>query len=215
MTVEEESPAPHGGTGTERGAAAGTDGAARGSAPLQQSAPWAINHVGVTVPDVFAAIDWYGEVFGFRCIMGPRLLESAGHREAGSSLGSSFRRAWQAHLLSGNSVGIELFQFIDPPVRDRDCETPIDYSRRGPWHVCMTYPDVSEAIRVIVANGGEMLSEPTAFVPGRPWVLAYAADPWGTVLEVMSHSYAEAFSNWPQPGQLDPPTFIDGPRSQQ
>jgi predicted enzyme related to lactoylglutathione lyase len=211
MTVEDASRARQDGTGVERGSLAGSGDAAGGSAPLRPLAPCAINHVGVTVPDVFAAIDWYGKVFGFRCIMGPRLLESAGHREAGSSLGPSFRRAWQAHLLSGNSVGIELFQFIDPPVRARDHDMSIDYSRRGPWHVCMTYPDVSEAIRVIVANGGEMLSEPTAFVPGRPWVLAYAADPWGTVLEVMSHSYAEAFSNWPQPGQLGQPTFIERP----
>jgi hypothetical protein len=121
------------------------------------------------------------------------------------------RRAWQAHLLSGNNVGIELLQFIDPPVRDRDDHTSIDFTRRGPWHVCMTYPDVSEAIRVIVTNGGAMLSEPTAFAPGRPWVLAYAMDLWGTVLEVMSHSYAEAFSNWPQPGKLERPTLIERP----
>ncbi len=31
----------------------------------------AVNLIGLTVPDVHAAIDWYGDVFGFRCIMGP------------------------------------------------------------------------------------------------------------------------------------------------
>ncbi len=34
----------------------------------------ALNHVGITVPDIHAAIDWYGEVFGCTHIMGPRLL---------------------------------------------------------------------------------------------------------------------------------------------
>lgn len=182
-----------------------------GPEQLHPSAALAINHVGVTVPDVFAAIDWYGDVFGFRCIMGPRLLEPANHREAASSLGPSFRRAWQAHLLCGNNVGIELFQFLDPPVQAHDAANPIDFTRRGPWHLCMTYPDVAQAIRVITTNGGVMLSEPTAFVPGRPWTLAYAADPWGIVLEIMSHSYAEVFSNWPQPGQTQPPTFVQRP----
>jgi len=80
-------------------------------APL---AALAINHIGLTVPDIYAAIDWYGAVFGFRCIMGPRLLESEGHAEAAAVFGTRFRRAWQAHLLTGNYVGIALFQFIDP-----------------------------------------------------------------------------------------------------
>ena len=53
----------------------------------------------------------------------------------------------------------------------------------------------------IVDQGGATLAPPNQFVPGRPWTLAYASDPWGRVLEVMSHSYAEAFSNWPSPGK--------------
>jgi catechol 2,3-dioxygenase-like lactoylglutathione lyase family enzyme len=178
--------------------------------PRLPSAALAVNHVGVTVPDVFGAIDWYGAVFGFRCIMGPRVLESD-HREAATSLGPHFRRAWQAHLLCGNGVGIELFQFIDPPVQPRNADSQIDFTRRGPWHLCLTYPDVAQAIQRITDEGGMMLSEPTAFVPGRPWVLAYCSDPWGTVLEIMSHSYAEVFSNWPQPGQTEPPVLVERP----
>jgi predicted enzyme related to lactoylglutathione lyase len=170
-----------------------------------------INHIGVTVPDVFAAIDWYGAVFGMRCLMPPRLLEPAHHHEARSALGPGFKRAWQAHLLSGNGAGIELFQFIDPAVDDRDDAEPIRYTQRGPWHVCLTYPDVAGLVEHVATHGGTVLSDPVAFVPGRPWVLAYVTDPWGTVLEIMSHSYAEVFGNWRQPGQQDAPVFIDRP----
>jgi hypothetical protein len=46
------------------------------------------------------------------------------------------------------------------------------------------------------------------FVPGRPWRLCYCEDPWGTVIEIMSASYAEMFSNWPQPGMTETPTFV-------
>ncbi|OBG60649.1 glyoxalase [Mycobacterium sp. E3305] len=177
-----------------------------------RAAALAVNHVGLTVPDIHAAIDWYGEVFGFRCIMGPRVLEGAGHPEAASVFGSRFRRAWQAHLLTGNSVGIELFQFVDPPTRDpgrpREREGWFD---RGLWHLCITHPDVAATVDRVVEHGGTLLAAPYEFVPGRPWVLAYATDPWGTVLEVMSHSYAEAFGNWPQPGQLVPPTLVPRP----
>jgi predicted enzyme related to lactoylglutathione lyase len=170
----------------------------------------AVNHVGLTVPDVHAAIDWYGDVFGFRCIMGPRVLESAGHGEASAVFGPRFRTAWQAHLLTGNGVGIELFQFIDPPTRGPSPEQ-VPFQRRGFWHLCLTHPDVPAALRRVLDAGGEVIAEPYEFVPGRPWVLGYAADPWGTVLELMSHSYAEAFANWPQPGQKVPPVLVRKP----
>lgn len=170
-----------------------------------------VNHIGLTVPDVFAAIDWYGAVFGLRCIMGPRLLEPARHGESGTVFGPRFKRAWQAHLLSANGVGLELFQFIDPPVDPRNDAAAVPYTSRGPWHVCLTHPDVAGVVETVVQRGGAVLSDPAAFVPGRPWVLSYVSDPWGTVLEVMSHSYAEVFSNWPQPGQTEAPVFIERP----
>lgn len=37
-------------------------------------APLAFNHVGMTVPGIFAAIDWYSSVRGLTHITGPRLL---------------------------------------------------------------------------------------------------------------------------------------------
>jgi catechol 2,3-dioxygenase-like lactoylglutathione lyase family enzyme len=39
-------------------------------------APLAVNHVGITVPDIFAAIDWYSDVFGCTHLMGPRLMSA-------------------------------------------------------------------------------------------------------------------------------------------
>lgn len=172
----------------------------------------AVNHVGVTVPDIHAAIDWYGAVFGFRCIMGPRELAATGNVEASSVFGGRFRRAWQAHLLTGNAVGIELFQFIDPPTGGARPADGAPWLKRGLWHLCLTHPDVAAMVDHIVDHGGALLAPPVQFVPGRPWTLAYATDPWGTVLELMSHSYAEAFGNWPQPGQLIPPTLVPRPR---
>lgn len=165
--------------------------------------PLALNHVGVTVPDVFAAIDWYRDVFGMRLLMPPRVLERSVHQEAGSALGARFRVAWQAHLLTGNGAGVEVFQFLDPEPDPPEGES-VPYTRRGAWHVCLTHPDPGTVLERAQARGGTVLSEPTAFVPGRPWMLAYLADPWGLVWEVMSASYAEVFANWPQPGQAPP-----------
>jgi glyoxalase/bleomycin resistance protein/dioxygenase superfamily protein len=97
-----------------------------------------VNHIGLTVPDIFAAIDWYRDVLGFEHIMGPRVLEaaSAATAETSSILGPRFRRAYQAHLLAGNGIGLELFQFVDPPVLDAEDETV--YWRPARFRPCST-----------------------------------------------------------------------------
>ena len=170
--------------------------------------PLALNHVGVTVPDVHAAIDWYCDVFGCTHIMGPRLM-SAGSKataETGSVFGPRFRRMLQAHLLTGNGVGIELFEPLDPKPAPPSEE--VGYRRAGPWHIAITHPDVDGMVARIVAKGGRKHTEPHAFAPGRPWRLAYTRDPWWMTIEIVSHSYAEMFANWPQPGAETSPTFV-------
>jgi hypothetical protein len=63
----------------------------------------------------------------------------------------------------------------------------------------------------IVANGGRQRVPVFTFVPGRPFKLVYCEDPWGNVLEIMSHSYAEVFANWPQPGMTVAPVMVPRP----
>jgi len=85
-------------------------------------------------------------------------------------------------------------------------------SRAGAaWHICLTHPDPAEVATRVVTRGGVVLAEPAPFIPGRPWLLAYMADPWGVVWEVVSASYAEIFGNWPQPGQTEHPVLVPGP----
>jgi hypothetical protein len=163
------------------------------------------------VPDIFGAIDWYGRVFGATHIMGPRLLAAAGRgtHETPGIFGPKFRSAYQAHLLFANGVGLELFQFIKPKVQSPSENMP--YWNRGPFHLALTCPDVDGLVEEIVGAGGRKRIEPVDFVPGRPWRLCYCEDPWGNVIEIMSASYAEIFSNWPQPGTTEVVTFIERP----
>ncbi|MEP9352299.1 VOC family protein [Xanthobacter sp. KR7-65] len=178
---------------------------------MTQLAPLAFNHAGVTVPDIFAAIDWYGEVLGLTHIMGPRLLEAASSatHETPSIFGPRFARAYQAHLLTANGTGLELFQFVDPPVDPPDGE--MAWWRPGTWHLCFTHPDVPAMAARIAKAGGRQRIPPVFFVPGRPFQLVYCEDPWGNVIEIISHSYAEIFANWPQPGMSVAPVFVDRP----
>ena len=171
--------------------------------------PLIVNHIGITVPDIFGAIDWYCDVFGCTHIMGPRVLSADGQATAETRqvFGPDFTLMLQAHLLTGNGVGLELFEPIDPVPEPP--KSKISYRQPGPWHFAIQHPDVDGMVERIVSNGGHRHSGTHAFAPGRPWRLAYARDPWWTTIEIVSHSYAEMFSNWPQPGAETEPTFID------
>ena len=169
--------------------------------------PRALNHIGITVPDIYAAIDWYADVFGFTHLMGPRVLQAAASatHETPSIFGPRFKKAYQAHLMTAGGIGLELFQFVDPPV-----ETPADnmeYWKRGYWHLCFTDPDIVALAARIVAAGGKQRCPVFAFIPGRPYKLVYCEDPFGNVIELFSHHYAEAFGNWPQPG-MEPQAML-------
>jgi catechol 2,3-dioxygenase-like lactoylglutathione lyase family enzyme len=159
------------------------------------TAPRALNHVGVTVPDIVRAIAWYEDVLGFRLIMGPRELRPDAHstQETRQILGPTFRLALQAHLAIANSVGLELFQFIDPPVVEP--LDNMDFATTGYWHLCFTDPNIEELADRIAATGGKQRTDVFGFAPPDR-KLVYCEDPFGNVIEIFSHSYEETFSNW-------------------
>ncbi len=165
-------------------------------------APRALNHIGLTVPDIDAAIRWYGEIFGFQLIMGPRKLEPQQHEtsETRQIFGPRFKKALQAHLVTANGVGLELFQFIDPP--DQAPENNMEYWKHGFWHICFTDPDIEVLARKIEESGGRLRSGIANFVPGTDRKLIYCEDPFGNVIELFSHSYEQTFSNW-LPSQIN------------
>ncbi len=158
-------------------------------------APLAFNHIGLSVPDIDAAIDWYATVMGFRLIF-RRVLEYRPEvPEVREIFGERLQRAHQAHLLTANGVGIELFQFVDPPATAPD--ENFRYWQTGVFHLCVTDPDLEGLVARIVGNGGRQRTRIWAFLPGRDCKLVYCEDPFGNVIEAFSHSYAETFSNMP------------------
>lgn len=111
----------------------------------------AFNHLGLTVPDIDKAIDWYGAVLGFRLIYRRTLEHRPAVPKVREIFGLRFGRAHQAHMLSANGVGLELFQFLDPPVVD-----PADnfrYYETGIFHLCVTDPDLEELVARILEHG--------------------------------------------------------------
>lgn len=165
--------------------------------PTEHTTPRALNHVGLTVPDIGRAIEWYGEVLGFRLIMGPRILapEAQATAETKNIFGPRFVKALQAHLVTANGVGLELFEFIEPTT-----ETPrnnMEYWRVGYFHLCFTDPNIEALAERIAATGGKKRTEVKNVVPGTGRKLIYCEDPFGNIIELFSHSYEQTFANWP------------------
>ena len=152
--------------------------------------PLAINHIGVGVSDVDAAIRWYRGVLGFRLISGPVDVRADGGdgAQAANVLGPRFRHMRQAHMTSANGVGFELFQLVDPPHERRP--DVVEYWKSGPFHFCVSHPDVEGLVARIVEAGGTQLSSIWNERGGDPdYRMCYCRDPFGCVIEVYSHSY--------------------------
>lgn len=165
------------------------DGAVRGVA---------ITHVGVTVPDINAAIEWYVDVFGMRLLNGPEDRESTGDSEADgmtAAFGSEFRRGKMAHLTSANSVALELFEFNEPETAKPDDN--FRWRETGFHHICVVDPDVGGLCARIVERGGRMRTDIRQIFEGDPYLWVYCEDPWGNVIEVYSHSHEHAYGNRP------------------
>ena len=99
--------------------------------------------MGVGVADIKLAIHWYQEVLGFTLLMGPMEVRAEpGYRanEVRDVLGQNFNAMLQAHMVSVNGIGIELFQLLDPPHEKR--EPSLEYWKSGFFHICVTDPKI-------------------------------------------------------------------------
>ena len=165
--------------------------------PESPTPPRAVGHVGITVPDVEAAVAWYGDLFGFR-LVGPvaDVDQAQGGAFAGpvaDIFGDDLRRMRMAFLSTANGCIVELFEFQDKPCEELDDH--FDYHRRGITHFAITEPDVAGAAARIVERGGVQRSKVWTLFEGLPYTACYCEDPWGTVIELLSHSHEQTFAN--------------------
>jgi catechol 2,3-dioxygenase-like lactoylglutathione lyase family enzyme len=165
--------------------------------PSSRSLPRAINHIGLSVPDLDRAVAWYTEVLGFRLIQPTatfELPENPGPNPLTDAFGPEFRSVRVAQMSTGNGTGIELFEFLQPAYQPP--ETTFDYRRGGLFHFCVTDPDVDGLAQRIAATGGKIRSSQVwPFSEDRPYRLCLCEDPFGTVIEIYSHSQEQTYAN--------------------
>lgn len=157
----------------------------------------AVAHVGVSVPDIDAAVEWYGKVFGFEPILpvGEIDVRAGGHFAdlCIEIFGEEIKLLKMAHLATANGTAIELFQFIEPAYEAP--EDNFEYWRGGIYHFCVVASDIEDQVALIEREGGTRRSELGPIFEGMPYKACYCEDPWGTIIEVISHSHERVFSN--------------------
>jgi catechol 2,3-dioxygenase-like lactoylglutathione lyase family enzyme len=154
------------------------------------------NHVGVSVPDIDAAIDWYRRIFGFTVIANPAEVRPDGSHFGNLSsdiCGERYEGMRIAHMVTGDGTGFELFEFLGPkPERRADT---MEYWKNGFFHIGITVPDIEAKVAEITANGGMQRSRIWHLFPEEDIVLCYCEDPFGNVIEIISHRYEQALAN--------------------
>lgn len=156
--------------------------------------PRTFSHIGLSVPDLDAAIEFYGGVMGWYVIMPPTRVpedNSAIGEMCRDVFGSGWGEFRIAHMATGDRVGVELFEFADcvKPKRNLDSRTI------GLFHFCVQDPDLEGLVEKIVAAGGRQRMPVRKYYPGeKPYRMVYVEDPFGIVFEIYSHSYELTYS---------------------
>ena len=116
--------------------------------------PRSFSHIGLSVPDLDAAVKFYTEVLGLYTIMQPTDV-TEDDSPVGIMCTDVFGAGWGslriAHLATADRVGIEIFEFPENHAPDNNLE----YKRHGTFHFCIQDPDVEVLIDKIVAAGGK------------------------------------------------------------
>jgi catechol 2,3-dioxygenase-like lactoylglutathione lyase family enzyme len=157
--------------------------------------PRGMNHVGLIVPDLYKAVEWYQKVLGFNVLMGPYEIsvgDSYSSRMLKDFFDAELRRLRMVHMSMGNGVGLEIFEFIEP--RTQLTEKGFDYRKGGFYHICITEPNVEGLVNRIIASGGKQISQIWEMYKGSDFKAVYCQDPFGNVIEVFSHDYEKVWS---------------------
>ena len=98
-------------------------------------------------------------------------------------------------MATGNGVGFEIFEFIDP--KTYMPEEKFEYRRGGFFHICITDSNPDALAEKVVAAGGKQIGVTVNPVP--TVTCLYTADPWGNVIEILDISF-ERFASLFHPG---------------
>jgi catechol 2,3-dioxygenase-like lactoylglutathione lyase family enzyme len=152
-----------------------------------------MDHVGITVPDINQAIEWYEDVLGAAAPL------TFGPFPAGPFVASVVDVAQTASidqitmLRIGHSANIELFQYTAPDGQRHDVPKNSDWTGH---HVAFYVTDIAPAIEYMVEKGvRRMPAGPFTLTqgPAAGQTIQYVQTPWGSYVEFISYPDGMAY----------------------
>ncbi len=127
-----------------------------------------LNHVGVAVPDINAAIAFYRDVLGATEITEPKALPPQGVTFAFVDLPSG-----QVELIEPYGEGSPITKFLE--------RNP----KGGQHHICFEVEDIHEAVKTMTKRGMRVLNKPRIGAHGTPVIFLHPGDAGGVLIELM------------------------------
>ncbi|WP_152286603.1 VOC family protein [Flavicella marina] len=163
---------------------------------MQKNYPKSFSHIGITVPDIKKAVDFYKDTMGWYVIMEPSLVKKEKETAIGQMCIDVFGDNWEsfeiAHLATSDGIGIELFCFPHG-VKEAPEFNPFN---TGLFHFCVQDPEIEILTKKIVNAGGKQRMPIREYYPDeKPFKMVYVEDPFGIVFEIYTHSYELTYSS--------------------
>ena len=157
--------------------------------------PRAFSHIGLSVPNIQEAVNFYNNVMGWYVVMEPSEVVEEASTAIGQMCIDVFGSGWGsfniAHMVTSDGIGVELFEF---PNHEKP-HNNFEYWKSGVFHFCVQDPDIEGLVAEIVAAGGNQRMPIRTYYPEeKPYSMCYVEDPFGIIFEVYSHSYEITYS---------------------
>ncbi len=155
-----------------------------------------MEHVGITVPDINQACDFFANILGAEVLFTAATdFKGEGdwmHEHLNVHPRSEIKEFRYVRL--GNGTNLEVFQFTAP---DQNTDGPLKNSDIGGHHMAFYVDDMTAAIQFLKDNDVKVLGEPTSYTDGPNLGLTwcYFMAPWGLQLEIVSAPKATTFDN--------------------
>jgi catechol 2,3-dioxygenase-like lactoylglutathione lyase family enzyme len=147
----------------------------------------AIHHVGITVPDLDRAIEFYSGVLGLELHDPPSPVFD--NPNLGKAVGVPGANLRQVNLACGEAI-VELLEYTQPP---SPIDTQVPGNALGATHLALRVDDVERTKAELEAAGVEFLSEVNVVDEGvlAGWRWVYFRDPFGLILELVEVAYRD------------------------
>ena len=174
----------------------------------------AIERVGITVPDLEAATQFFADAFGAEALY-DMLEEPLGGPDVEVGLGVPKGAVITAirMLRLGNGPNIELFTYAG--VAQSDPLRPNDF---GLQHICLYVDDIDAAADRLAAAGGTLLSKPGDLPGGDAGSgnrYVYTRTPWGSTIELVTYPSPQSYEARTELRRWRPPATEAGDISRQ